>query len=247
MTFPPMWHKPPPATYDNNGTIADATGGAIHGTACHWGHREACCCTPPTLWSHSAFHLKPPLLMLLCGQGGDQQCQGAITPPVHRSHHPRRAGGRGGDRAKAPSLLYLVALNPLALPPPLLPLPSPSHSREGGDSQPQGTIVALNSLPALHKKNKGGNQPRQGAIVALNPLLPSSLLSYSSSSKAKNQTSPTKSSSGGGSMLRPTQNQQKLTSPFPSSSPHPPLSQGHPPGTYPCIFNARIMTNLESE
>ncbi len=48
-------------------------------------------------------------------------------------------------------------------------------------------------------------------------------------------------------MLRPTQNQQKLMSPFPSSSSRPPLSQGHPPGTYPCIFNARIMANLESE
>jgi hypothetical protein len=168
-------------------------------------------------------------------------------PPVHRSHHRRRAGGRGKDRAKVPSLLYLVALNPLAPPPPLSLSPSPSREREGGDTQPQGAIVASNSLPASRKKNKGGNQPHQGAIIALNPLLPLLLLSYSSSLKAKNQPPPTKSLSGGGSTLCPTQNQQKLTSPFPSSSSHPPLSQGHPPGTYPCDFNARIMTNLESE
>jgi hypothetical protein len=138
-------------------------------------------------------------------------------PPVHRSRHRRRAGGRGGDRAEAPSSLYLVALNPLAPPPPLPP-PSPSRAREGGDSPSRGAIIALNSSPASREKNKGGDQPRRGTIVALNPLSPSSSLSYSLSSKAKNQTPPTKSSSGGDSMLRPTQNQQKLTSPFPSSS-----------------------------
>ncbi len=109
---------------------------------------------------------------------------------------------------------YLVTLNLLAPPPPPLPSLLLLRAREGGDAQPQGAIVTLNSLPASYKKNKGGNQPHQGAIIALNPLLPSSSLSYSLSLKAKNHPPQKKSLSGGGSMLRPTQNQQKLTIPF---------------------------------
>jgi hypothetical protein len=62
-------------------------------------------------------------------------------------------------------LLYLVALNPLALLPPLSPMPLPLRAREGGDSQPQGAIVALNSLPVSRKKNKGATNLAKAPLL----------------------------------------------------------------------------------